>query len=186
MRCPKVSEVGDESLVPLLVVLWSGVFRALEVKVCVIPDKKRTALHGIAESSLFGGAGGIRTPDLFIANEVLSQLSYSPGHTSSLHKWYYGRHEVSLFSKLAYALADYGSVSGVSVSDSVWGVCSVTAVMVADISSETAVAVVCAASVTAVAVATASLLVIAPMSVISNIRVAFAGILGGEPADPYA
>ena len=26
----------------------------------------------------FGGAGGIRTPDLVIANDALSQLSYSP------------------------------------------------------------------------------------------------------------
>ena len=26
-----------------------------------------------------GGAEGIRTPDLLIANEALSQLSYSPG-----------------------------------------------------------------------------------------------------------
>ena len=26
----------------------------------------------------FGGAGGIRTPDLIIANDALSQLSYSP------------------------------------------------------------------------------------------------------------
>lgn len=50
----------------------------LEVKVCVIPDKKHIALHGVEKFRLFGGAGGIRTPDLFIANEVLSQLSYSP------------------------------------------------------------------------------------------------------------
>ena len=29
-------------------------------------------------SSQSGGAGGIRTPDLIIANDALSQLSYSP------------------------------------------------------------------------------------------------------------
>ena len=30
------------------------------------------------ENGRFGGAGGIRTPDLIIANDALSQLSYSP------------------------------------------------------------------------------------------------------------
>ncbi len=34
------------------------------------------------ESGLPGGAGGIRTPDLIIANDALSQLSYSPGVVS--------------------------------------------------------------------------------------------------------
>ena len=33
---------------------------------------------GVVEGERDGGAGGIRTPDLIIANDALSQLSYSP------------------------------------------------------------------------------------------------------------
>ena len=35
-------------------------------------------IRQFSDSTKAGGAGGIRTPDLFIANEVLSQLSYKP------------------------------------------------------------------------------------------------------------
>jgi hypothetical protein len=43
---------------------------------------KRTTLFSEVDALLeCGGAGGIRTPYLFDANEALSQLSYSPGFT---------------------------------------------------------------------------------------------------------
>ena len=35
-------------------------------------------IRQFVDSAKPGGAGGIRTPDLFIANEVLAQLSYKP------------------------------------------------------------------------------------------------------------
>ncbi|GBQ82424.1 hypothetical protein AA13595_0925 [Gluconacetobacter johannae DSM 13595] len=50
------------------------------------PDLKRERISGLLANTLIflkrtsasGGAEGNRTPDLLIANEALSQLSYSP------------------------------------------------------------------------------------------------------------
>ena len=44
--------------------------------------KKRWLSNGSAFFCLTGGAAGNRTPDLVIANDALSQLSYSPVFSS--------------------------------------------------------------------------------------------------------
>ena len=43
------------------------------------PDGKKTSSVGVLPIESFGGAEGIRTPYLLVANEALSLLSYSPG-----------------------------------------------------------------------------------------------------------
>ncbi len=40
--------------------------------------RKAATPRALRYSSVFGGGEGTRTPDLFIANEPLSQLSYTP------------------------------------------------------------------------------------------------------------
>lgn len=59
---------------PLLVFLFN------KITICIQKYRSfiRTLRKLIFVNIVYGGAGGIRTPDLVIANDALSQLSYSP------------------------------------------------------------------------------------------------------------
>lgn len=47
----------------------------LDKSFCAKPDKW---LWPTTVAGIYGGSKGIRTPDLLVANEALSQLSYGP------------------------------------------------------------------------------------------------------------
>ena len=103
-----------------------------------------------------GGAGGIRTPDLIIANDALSQLSYSPERrmfnpitVAVLQRPRFGLR--SFDSRLAGRAATRYRPYGSDDSDSAVA-SSAMAVNVATTSSDMAVTVAAAASLTAVAV----------------------------------
>lgn len=48
------------------------------------PDKRMTDQFEVLPIVTFGGAGGIRTPDLLTASQALSQLSHSPTFLAGL------------------------------------------------------------------------------------------------------